>query len=153
MLATPQLESLPRESGSYRRHALVFVGILLLHLLAIRAFWMGLANSSLRDVQMLQIDVIPVDKPEKRPLPLPPVNLKEYRAVQVVTPEINISIAEDLPPTIQVTSLQKESTLLQEPAAPPAQAAVPTVPSVRPRPIYVRRAAHHYDLHLRSRND
>jgi periplasmic protein TonB len=123
---------------NYPRHTLVFVGIFLLHLLAIRAIWMGFASSAVRDVQtILQIDVIPADKPEKRPLPLPPVNVREYRAIQVVTPEINIPIAEDLPPTIQVTSLQQESTLPPDPTAAPAQPAVPSDPSVRPRPIYV----------------
>jgi periplasmic protein TonB len=122
----------------FPRHALVFVGIFLLHLLAIRAIWMALANSGARDLQtILQIDVIPADKPEKRPLSLPPVSLKEYRAIQVVTPEIDVPIAEDLAPAIEVASLQKESILPPEPAAAPAQPAVPSVPSVRPRPIYV----------------
>jgi periplasmic protein TonB len=125
-----------QDSGSYRRHALVLVGIFLLHLFAIRAIWMGLANSGVRDVQkILQIDVIRADKPEKRPLPLPPVNLKAYRAIQVLTPEINIPVAEDLPPTIQATSLQKQST--PEPAAAPALPAVPSAPSVGPRPLFV----------------
>jgi protein TonB len=122
--------------GSYPRHGLVFVGVFLLHLLAIRAIWMGLADSRARDVQtILQIDVIPADRPEKRPLALPAMNLQEYRAIQVVTPEIDIPIAEDLPPAIQVTSLQKEPSLPAEPAAAPAQPAV--VPSVMPRPIFV----------------
>jgi protein TonB len=125
-----------QDSGNYVRHALVVVGIFLLHLLAIRAIWMGLADSGVRGVQtILQIDVIPANKLEKRPPPLPAVNLA-YRAIQVVTPEIDVPIAEDLPPTIQVTSLQTESTLPPEPAA-PVQPAVPSVPSVKPRPIYV----------------
>src|ERR1017187_7596952 len=122
----------------YPRHALVFVGIFLLHLLAIRAIWMGLANSAARDVQtILQIDVVPADKPEKLPLSLPPVSLKEYRGIQVVTPEIEVPIAEDLAPAIEVTSLQKESILPPDRAAVPAQPAVPSIPSVRPRPIFV----------------
>jgi periplasmic protein TonB len=138
MLATPQLESLPRDSGSYRRHALVFMGICLIHLLAIRAIWMGLADTGVRDVQtILQIDVTPADKPERRPPPLPAVSLTEYRAIEVVTPEINLPVAEDLPPQIQATSLQQESTLSPDQAAAPAQPAEPSVPSVRPRPIYV----------------
>jgi periplasmic protein TonB len=139
MLATPQLESLPRDSASYRRHALVLIGICLIHLLAVRAIWMGLADSGVREVQtILQIDVIPIDKPEKRPLLLPPVNLMEYRATHVVTPQIEVPIAEDLPPTIQVTSLQKEFTSPPEQtAALPAQSPVQSIPSVRPRPIYV----------------
>jgi periplasmic protein TonB len=120
------------------RHALLFVGIFLLHLLAIRAIWMGLAHSGARDVQtILQIDVIPVDKSEKRPLPLPPPSLKDYRAIQVATPQIDVPIAEDLVPAIEVASLQQPSILPPEPAAAPAQPAVPSVPSVRPRPIYV----------------
>ena len=114
------------------------MGIFLLHLLAIRAIWMGLANSGARDLQtILQIDVIPADKPEKRPLLLPPVSLKEYRGIQVVTPEIEVPIAEDLAPAIEVTSLQKESILPPDRAAVPAQPAVPSIPSVRPRPIFV----------------
>ena len=137
MLATPQLESLPRGSRSYPRHALVFMGICRIHLLAIRAIWMGLADSGVRDVQtILQIDIIPVDKPEKRPLPLPPVNLKEYQAIQVVTPQVDVPIAEDLPPTLQVTSLQDEFTAPPA-AAVPSQPPVQSIPSVRPRPIYV----------------
>ena len=106
-------------------------------MLAIRAIWMGLADSGVRDVPtILQIDVMPLDKPEKRPLPLPPVNFKEYRAIQVVTPQIDVPIAEEPPTTIQVTSLQKEPILTPEPAA-PAQPAIPSIPSVKPRPIYV----------------
>jgi protein TonB len=122
--------------ASYPRDGLVFVGVFLLHLLAIRGIWMGLADSSVRDVQtILQVDVIPADRPEKRPPALPPVNLQAYGAIQVVTPEVNIPIAEDPPPAIQVTSLQKESTVAPEPVAVPAQPAL--VPSVMPRPIYV----------------
>ncbi len=114
------------------------MGIFLLHLLAIRAIWMGLANSGARDSQtILQVDVIPASKPEKRPLSLPPVSLKDYRAIQVVTPQIDVPIAEDLAPAIVVTPLQKESILPAEAAAQPAPTAVPSVPSVRPRPIYV----------------
>jgi periplasmic protein TonB len=139
MLATSQLESLPRDSGTYRRHALVFMGICLIHLLAIWVIWMGLADSSMRDAQnILQIDVILVDTSAKRPLLLPAVNLKAYQAIQVVTPQIDIPIAEDLPATIQVTSLQKELTSPPEqPAAMPAPPPVQLIPSVRPRPIYV----------------
>jgi protein TonB len=132
------LAAVPTINGIYRRHGLVLVIILLLHLCAIRAIWMGLANSGVRDLQTIfQVDVIPADKSEKRPLPLPPVNLKQYQAIQIVTPEIKIPVTEDLPPTIQVTSPQKDSSLPPEMAAAPAQPAVPAVPNVRPRPIYV----------------
>ena len=64
------------------------------------------------------------------------MNFKEYRAIQVVTPPIDVPIAEEPPTTIQVTSVQEESTLAPEPAA-PAQPAIPSIPSVRPRPIFV----------------
>lgn len=127
-----------QDSGVDRHHGLVFVAILLLHVFAIRAFWLGLANSGVREPHtMLQVDVLPAAQPEGRPLPLPPMNLKRYQALQIVTPEIPIPITEDLPPTLQVTPLQQDSPLPPETAAAPAHPAIPSVPSVRPRPIYV----------------
>jgi TonB family protein len=119
------------------QRALVFAGILLLHLLTIRALWMGLANSDVRSVQtILQIDVVPADRLNELPLPLPAMHLQDARAIQVVIPEINIPIAEDLSPPIQATSLQAEFTA---PPGPPAASARPVafIPDVRPRPIYV----------------
>jgi protein TonB len=127
-----------QDSGNRLHHAPVFVVILLLHMLTIGALWKGLANSDERSVQsILQIDVIPADQPKERPLPLPAVNLTEVRAIQVVTPEIDVPIAEDLPPPIQVTSMPTEITAPPDPPAAPALPAVPSVPNVRPRPIYV----------------
>jgi protein TonB len=119
------------------RHAFVFVGILLLHVLAIGALWMGLADSGVRDAQTIfQIEVVPANKPREAP-PLPAVNLQESRAILVVAPEMNIPAAEDLPPPIQVTTLPE--VFIAQPAARPtsAPAAVSTAPNVRPRPIYV----------------
>jgi protein TonB len=128
---------LARAPTSYPRDTLILVGILLLHLLAIRAIWLGLTTPGVRDLQtMLQIAVLPAEKPE-RPPPLPPVSLNENRAIQVPSPEVDIPAEEDSPPSIQAMSLQQDTSPLPTPAAAPTQPAVPSVPSVRPRPIYV----------------
>jgi TonB family protein len=120
------------------QRALVFAGILLLHALTIRALWMGLANSDVRSVQtILQIDVVPADRPKELPLPLPAMQLQDARAIQVATPDVNIPIAEDMSPPIQVTSMQAEFTAPPGPPAAPARPAVAFIPDVRPRPIYV----------------
>jgi protein TonB len=120
------------------QRALVFAGILLLHALTIRALWMGLANSEVRSVQtILQIDVVPADRPKELLLPLPAMHLQDARAIQVATPDVNIPIAEDMSPPIQVTSMQAAFTAPPGPPAAPARPAVVFIPDVRPRPIYV----------------
>jgi protein TonB len=125
-------------SGNHIRHASVFVGILSLHGLAIGALWIGLADSGVRNVQtILQIDVVPANKPNEPPPPLPTVNLTESRAVQVVALEFNVPIADDQAPPIQVTAMEEDLTAPPGPAAAPALPPVLPVPNVRPRPIYV----------------
>jgi periplasmic protein TonB len=124
-----------QDFGNHIRHAFVFVGILLLHLLAMGALWSGLTHSRVPYVQRIfQIDVVPADKPKEPPPRLSPVNLKESWAIQVVTPEIDVPVAEDLPPPIQVTRVEEE---LAASPGPPAVSAAPSVPNVRPRPIHV----------------
>jgi protein TonB len=119
------------------RHALIFVGILLLHVLAIGALWMSLADSGVRYSQTIfQIDLVPENGPREAP-PLPPVNLQASRAIVAVAPEMNIPAAEDPPPPIQVTALREVFIAQPAPRAVSAPAAVPAVPNVRPRPIYV----------------
>src|SRR5277367_492703 len=121
--------------GNHVRHACVFVGILFLHLVAIQALWSGLTNPGVSYVPTsFQIDVISAEKPQVPPARFSPVNLKEYAAIQVATPEIDIPVAEDLPPPVQVTGLEKE---LPESLDPPALQAAPSIPNVRPRPIHV----------------
>jgi protein TonB len=125
----------PQDFGDRIRHTSVFVGILLLHFLAIGALWSGLTHSRVRNLEtILQIDVVPAVKPKELPPQLPPANLTKSQAIQVVAPDTNIPIAEDLPPPIQVTPVKEVRVApLGAPAAPAAQ----SVPIVRPRPIYV----------------
>jgi protein TonB len=124
-----------RDFGNHIRHAFVLVGILLFHLLAMGALWSGLRPSRVPHVQTIfQIDVVPDDKPKEPPPRLSPVNVKESWAIQAVTPEIDIPVAEDLPLPIQVTRVPEE---LAASPGPPAVTAAPSVPTVRPRPIHV----------------
>jgi periplasmic protein TonB len=123
-----------KDFGNPIRHGFVLVAILLLHLLAIGALWSGLRPSRVRYVQTIfQIEAVPADKPKESPRRIP-VNLTESWAIQIVTPEIDIPVAEDLPPPIQVTRAVEEFAASP---GPPAVAAALSDPDIRPRPIHV----------------
>jgi protein TonB len=127
-----------QDSGNLR-HACVFAGILVLHGVAIAVFWIGLADSGLRTAQTIfQIDVVPEVKPKEPPPRLPPVKL-ESQAVSVDASQIDIDIpvAEELTPPIQVTRAPEEPIAPASPLAPLAVTVASSAPAVRPRPIYV----------------
>jgi hypothetical protein len=125
-----------QDFGNHVRHAFVVVGILLLHLLAIRALWSGLTNPRVRYLPTIfQIDVLPVEKLKVPPPRLSPVSLTESQAIQVVTPQVDIPVFEDLPPPFQVIPVLEERAAS---SGPPAAPAVRPVPNVKARPIYVR---------------
>jgi periplasmic protein TonB len=124
--------------GNHVRHAFVVAGILLLHFVAIRALWSGLATSRVRDVATIfQIDMLPAEKPKELPPRPSPVNLMASQAIQEVAPQIDIPVAEDPPSPIQVTAVREERDASPGPPASPSAPAAPSVPNVRPRPIYV----------------
>jgi protein TonB len=123
------------EFGNPIRHALVVLGIFMLHSLAIGALWSGLRPSTTRTVPTIfQVDVVSAAKPKELPPRLSPINWKESWVIPVATPEIDIPVVEEAPAPIQVARAGAEVA-----ASPdlPAVAAPPSVPNVRPRPIHV----------------
>jgi protein TonB len=93
------MDAYVQDSSWLSKRAIVFVVIVALHILAIYAFATGLAQNGVRYVQtILQTNIIQQEKPKELPPPPPPVELKERPPVQVVAPDINISVPADAPP-------------------------------------------------------
>jgi protein TonB len=92
--------------------------------LLIWAFASGFANNGVRYVQtILQTSVIQTEKPKDLPPPPPPVDLKERPPVQVIAPDINITVPVDAPPPpIQTVTTQRVE------APPQPRAIVPGTP-------------------------
>jgi periplasmic protein TonB len=113
----------PQQEGSLlSKRALVFIIILVIHAIVIYAFASGLAKSGQRYLQnILQTNIIQTEKQKDLPPPPPPVDLKEKPPVQVIAPDINISVPVDAPPPI--------TNVVKATPAPPAPPAV-----VRPPP-------------------
>jgi protein TonB len=112
------------DSGYLTRRGGALVGIIVLHIFLIWAFATGLAQTGVKYVEtILQTNVIQTEKPKDLPPPPPPVDLKERPPVQVIAPDINISVPVDTPPPIQQVTTQRVE------AAPPApRAIVPGTP-------------------------
>jgi protein TonB len=90
-----------QEASLLSKRALVFLVILVIHAIVIYAFASGLAKSGQRYLQsILQTNIIQTEKQKDLPPPPPPVDLKEKPPVQVIAPDINISVPVDLPPPI-----------------------------------------------------
>src|ERR1700684_3847827 len=96
----------PQEANVFSRRAIVFIAIVVLHIFIIYAFATGLAKSGQRYLStILQTTMIQQEKPKDLPPPPPPVDLKEKPPVQVIAPDINITVpAEAPPPTQNVTT-------------------------------------------------
>jgi hypothetical protein len=63
------------------------------------AFISGFANQGARYVQtILETNIIQTEKPKDLPPPPPPVDLKERPPVQVIAPDINITVPVEAPP-------------------------------------------------------
>jgi len=105
----------PQEANLFSRRAIVFIAIVVLHIFIIYAFATGLAKSGQRYLQtILQTTVIEQEKPKDLPPPPPPVDLKEKPPVQVIAPDINITVPVDAPPP-PITNVTTKA-----PPAPPA---------------------------------
>jgi protein TonB len=125
--------------GARERRAMTFLAVVLLHALAIRAFWLDLATSRVRpepttlEIQMIQPERRWEPLPPMPPLRLmpPPVNFHPpLSAIQIAAPE-SPAAAEPSPP------LQVE-TIPTEVAPPPPQASAPAPRSnAKPKAIYV----------------
>jgi protein TonB len=105
------------DTGYHSRRAMAFVAIVVVHIFAIYAFATGLAKRAVQFVTApLQTDIIQVEKPKDLPPPPPPVDLKERPPVQVVVPDINISVPVETPPPITTVTTQPVAA----PRPPPA---------------------------------
>jgi len=121
-----------QESSLLSKRSLILVAILVIHAIVIYAFASGLAKSGQRYLQtILQTSIIETEKPKDLPPPPPPVDLKEKPPVQVVAPDINISVPVDTPPPI--TNVVKAT-----PAAPPPPAVVRPPPPGTPVQVTYR---------------
>ena len=109
----------PGEASLLSKRAIVFIAIVVLHVFIIYAFATGLAKSGQRYLQtILQTNIIQTEKPKDLPPPPPPVDLKEKPPVQVIAPDINITVPVETPPPIAVV------TTKPTPPPPPAPRAV-----------------------------
>src|SRR5450755_2281617 len=113
----------PQDASFLSKRAIVFVAILVIHAVVIYAFASGLAKSGQRYLQtILQTNIIQTEKPKDLPPPPPPVDLKERPPVQMIAPDINITIPVEAPPP-PITNVTTQ------PAAPaPPRAIVPGTP-------------------------
>jgi len=112
----------PTDSGHLSRRLVAFLAIIAVHALVIWAFISGFANQGARYVQtILETNIIQTEKPKDLPPPPPPVDLKERPPVQVIAPEINITVPVEAPPP-PITNVTSQ------PQAPPPRAIVPGSP-------------------------
>jgi protein TonB len=118
----------PHDSSYMQRRVVAFAAIIAVHVLVIWAFISGFANEGARYVQtILETNIIQQEKPKELPPPPPPVDLKERPPVQVVAPDINITVPVDLPPP-PITNVTTQ------PAPPPPRAITPGTPV---KPTYI----------------
>jgi protein TonB len=121
-------------SDPHGRRAIAFMAVISVHVLAIYALWIDLADSSVRpEPTILQIEVIPTDR-RREPLPpppAPPLNLNQSVVIQVAPPEAEIAPAADPPPP-EIQTARIELT-------PPASATPESAPhaTVKPKPLHV----------------
>src|SRR5579862_7114616 len=117
----------PHNQNYLSRRGIAFLGIIVLHVFLIWALISGLATSGVRYVQtILQTNIIQTEKPKDLPPPPPPVDLKEKPPVQVIAPDINITVPIEVPPPIQ------NVTTKAPPAPPPAPRAVTPGTPIKP---------------------
>jgi protein TonB len=109
----------PTDSGHMSRRLVAFVAIIVVHAIVIWGFISGFANQGARYVQtILETNIIQTEKPKDLPPPPPPVDLKERPPVQMIAPDINITIPVEAPPP-PITNVTTQA------APPPPRAIVP----------------------------
>src|ERR1700759_120611 len=115
----------PNNSNYLSRRGVAFLGIIVLHIFLIWALASGLATTGVRYVQtILQTNIIQTERPKDLPPPPPPVDLKERPPVQVIAPDVNITVPVEAPPPIQQVTTQHV-----EPPPPAPKAIVPGPPA------------------------
>jgi protein TonB len=86
------------DQGRNQRRTAVLIGILIFHVIIIYAFASGLARELVQYIAPpLDTTLVEEKKVEEEPPPPPPPEL-ERPPVQIVAPEINISLTPDTPP-------------------------------------------------------
>ena len=125
------------DSSYLSRRGLVFLVIIALHGFLIWAFAEGFARQGVRYMQtILQTNIIQTEKPKDLPPPPPPVDLKERPPVQVIAPDINITVPVEAPPPIQTVTTAKVE------GPPPAPRAI--VPGTSIKPISIPNTEDYY---------
>jgi len=88
-----------QETSLLTKRGIIFLVIIVIHVLVIYAFASGLAKSGKRYLQtILQTNIINQEKVKELPPPPPPVDLKERPPIQVVAPEVSITIPVETAP-------------------------------------------------------
>jgi protein TonB len=88
-----------QETSLLTKRGIIFLAIIVIHVLVIYAFASGLAKSGKRYLQtILQTNIINQEKVKELPPPPPPVDLKERPPIQVVAPEVSITIPVETAP-------------------------------------------------------
>ena len=88
-----------QESSLLTKRGIIFLAIIVIHVLVIYAFASGLAKSGKRYLQtILQTNIINQEKVKELPPPPPPVDLKERPPIQIVAPEVSITIPVETAP-------------------------------------------------------
>src|ERR1700688_4111380 len=109
----------PHDTAHLSRRLVAFVAIIIVHAIVIWGFISGFANEGARYMQtILQTNIIQTEKPKDLPPPPPPVDLKEKPPVQVIAPDINITVPVETPPPLPGV------TTKATPPPPPAPRAV-----------------------------
>src|ERR1700681_2079526 len=112
----------PHDTAHLSRRFVAFVAIIIVHAIVIWGFISGFANEGARYMQtILETNTIRTEKPKALRPPPPPVDLKERPPVQMIAPDINITIPVEAPPP----PITNSST---QPAPPPPRAMVPGTP-------------------------
>jgi periplasmic protein TonB len=89
------------DSGYFGRRAVVFVIIVAFHVFVFWGFASGFARRALDQLPtILDTKIIEEDKPKEAPPPPPPPDLNKPPPVQVVVPDINITVPADAPPPV-----------------------------------------------------
>jgi len=111
----------PTSDASYlSRRSVVFLVIVVVHVFAIWAFATGLARSGARYLQtILQTNIIQTEKPKDLPPPPPPVDLKVRPPVQVIAPDINITVPVETPPPIRTEAITAKPVVAAVKPPPP----------------------------------
>jgi protein TonB len=110
----------PQQSqGLFSKRAIVFFAIVIFHVIIIYAFATGLATSGARIINtILQTNIIETQKVQELPPPPPHVDLKAPPPIQVVAPEVTITLPVTPPPITRPPVVKAAPPVIHTPPAP-----------------------------------